>query len=59
MSDSLRRRLMALEAAREGDGPGALPLVVADEASDAELRELARQSGLPVYRMADAVELFV
>ena len=57
MSDSLRCRLMVLEAAREGDRP--LPLVVADDASDAELLALARQSGMPVYRMADAVELFV
>ena len=57
MTAALHRRLQALET-RDSDDAKPLPDVVADDTPDAELERL-RRAGREVYRMSDAVELFV
>ena len=57
MTAALHRRLLALET-RDSDHAKPLPDVVADDTPDAELERL-RRAGREVYRMSDAVELFV
>lgn len=54
---TLESRLLALES-HDGDHAKPLPDVVADDTPDAELERL-RRAGREVYRMSDAVELFV
>ena len=54
---TLDARLLALET-RDSDHAKPVPDVVADDTPDAELERL-RRGGREVYRMSDAVELFV
>ena len=54
---AIEKRLQALEAPPDRDGKP-LPDVVADDTPNAELERL-RRGGREVYRMSDAVELFV
>jgi hypothetical protein len=53
----LDSRLLALET-RASDHAKPLPDVVADDTPDHELERL-RRGGREVYRMSDAVELFI
>lgn len=55
---TLESRLLALESLDGGDHSRPPPDVVADDTPDAELERL-RRAGREVYRMSDAVELFV
>ena len=54
---AIEKRLQALEVPPDRDGKP-LPLVVSDDTPDAEL-ECLRRGGCEVYRLRDAVELFV
>ena len=54
---TLSARLLALETC-DSDHAKPLPDVVADDTPDAELERL-RRAGREVYRISDAVELFV
>ena len=54
---TLESRLLALET-RDSDHAKPLPDVVADDTPDHELERL-RAGGREVYRMSDAVELFI
>ena len=58
MTNALHRRLLALESLDGVDHAKPLPDVVGDDTPDAELERL-RRAGREVYRMSDAVELFV
>lgn len=51
----LEKRLKALETPPDAKP---LPVVLADDAPDGEIDRL-RRAGLEVYRLSDAVELFV
>ncbi len=57
MTNALHRRLLALET-RDSHHAKQLPDVVGDDTPDSELERL-RRAGREVYRMSDAVELFV
>ena len=57
MTAALHRRLLALESL-DSDHAKPLPDVVADDVPADELKRL-RRGGREVYRMSDAVELFV
>ena len=57
MTAALHRRLLALESL-DSDHAKPLPDVVADDTPDEELKRL-RRAGREVYRISDAVELFV
>ena len=54
---TIERRLLALEGTTDGHAR-LLPDVVADDTTDSELERL-RAGGRLVYRLIDAVELFV
>ena len=58
MTAGLHRRLLALESFDSGNHAKPLPDVVADDTPDDELERL-RRGGREVFRMSDAVELFV
>lgn len=60
MTAANERRLEDLERGRRADGPGRLPVVLPDTATNAELDELRRR-GLEAYRQDDLafVDLFV
>ena len=57
MNTSLSRRLLALEVPPDINGKP-LPMVVPDDTPADELERL-RRAGLEVYRLSEAVELFV
>ena len=57
MTSALSRRLRALEVPPDINGKP-LPMVVPDDTSADELERL-RRAGLEVYRLSDAVEIFV
>jgi len=57
MNTSLSRRLLALEVPPDINGKP-LPMVVPDDTPADELERL-RRAGLEVYRLSDAVEIFV
>ena len=57
MTNALHRRLLALESL-DSDHAKPLPEVVGDDTPDAELERM-RRAGREVYRMSDAVELFI
>jgi len=54
---TIKRRICALEKA-DSPNAGALPTVLPDDATDADLERL-RTAGVEAYRFADAVGLFV
>jgi len=60
MTASTERRLMALERTTQATEPGALPVVLPEGATDAELDALLRR-GLDAYRETDPafIDLFV
>jgi hypothetical protein len=57
MTSALSRRLRALEVPPDINGKP-LPMVVPDDTSADELERL-RRAGLEVYRLSDAVEVFL
>lgn len=54
---TIKQRIEALEQFREGCA-GELPIIIPDEASDAEIAKLSR-NGRQAVRWNDAAELFV
>ena len=58
MTNALHRRLLALESFDSVNHAKPPPQVVPDDTPDVKLERL-RRGGREVYRMSDAVEIFV